>query len=98
MGAFAIAQIRVKDMDKYREYQKQVPATVASFGGRIIVAEPDTVIGEGEWPADFTIVIEFPSMEKAHEWYGSDEYAGPLALRKEASTANAVFVRRLPGT
>jgi uncharacterized protein (DUF1330 family) len=38
------------------------------------------------------VVLEFPSPEHARRWYGSQEYAAPLAMRHRASTGKLVLV------
>jgi uncharacterized protein (DUF1330 family) len=38
------------------------------------------------------VVLEFPSAEHARRWYGSQEYAAPLAMRHRASTGKLVLV------
>ena len=38
------------------------------------------------------VVIEFPSMEKARNWYHSPEYAPALALRLKCANAKLILV------
>ena len=38
MAAYVIAQLRVHDVETYREYALQVAGTVKPFGGRLLVA------------------------------------------------------------
>ena len=38
------------------------------------------------------VVVEFPSIERAREWYGSAEYAEALELRASALDRRLVFV------
>jgi uncharacterized protein (DUF1330 family) len=40
-------------------------------------------------------MIEFPSLERAHQWYASSEYAELKALRLAAVRSNAVFMEGL---
>jgi uncharacterized protein (DUF1330 family) len=41
------------------------------------------------------VIIEFPGLEQAHRWYGSDEYRELKALRLSAVRSNAVFIEGL---
>jgi hypothetical protein len=38
------------------------------------------------------VIVEFPSMERAREWYGSPEYAEALKIRAKALTRTLLFV------
>jgi uncharacterized protein (DUF1330 family) len=38
------------------------------------------------------VIVEFPTMDRAHEWYRSPEYAEPLALRGGALSRRLLFV------
>jgi uncharacterized protein (DUF1330 family) len=40
----------------------------------------------------FLVIIEFPSLEKAYEWYNSDDYTELKALRLAAAESIAVFI------
>ncbi len=50
---------------------------------------------EGEWHPNFPVMIEFPSLERAHQWYESHEYRELKALRLSAVRSNAVFIEGL---
>jgi len=92
-----IEQITIDDMDQFNEYRRQVLPTIQSHDGRVLAAEGPVTPTEGEWPAHSTVIIEFPSVERAQQWYDSDEYDAPKALRKRVSKANLVFLRGLGG-
>jgi uncharacterized protein (DUF1330 family) len=74
------------------EYRKQVPATLAKYGGRFIVRGGAHQTVEGDWKPNRLVVLEFPSMEQARRWYDSEEYREPKAIRLRAGRANLVFV------
>jgi uncharacterized protein (DUF1330 family) len=92
MPAYVIAEVTTTDQTLMDEYRKQVPATIAAYGGRFIVrgGSPDT--REGDWKPARLVVIEFPSVEQARRWYDSEEYKEPKALRMKAARANVVIV------
>jgi uncharacterized protein (DUF1330 family) len=39
-----------------------------------------------------TVILEFPSLSKAHEWYDSPAYAEAKALRQAASQGRLFIV------
>ncbi len=48
---------------------------------------------EGTWAYPRTVVIKFPSYEKALDWYNSDEYKPIKQIRLENSIGNGIIVK-----
>jgi uncharacterized protein (DUF1330 family) len=92
MTAYVIADIDIHDQDAYREYSALVPDTLRPYGGRFLVRGGAFETLEGDWRPRRVVVLEFPSTEHARRWYGSQEYAAPLAMRHRASTGKLVLV------
>ena len=92
MAGYIIAQIEVTDPDAYDDYRKRVMPTLEKYDGEFLVRGGGLEVLEGEWPFRRTIVIRFPSVERAREWYDSPEYAGPKAMRHAASVGNQIVV------
>jgi uncharacterized protein (DUF1330 family) len=92
MPAYLIADVTPTDQATMDEYRKQVPATVAKYGGRFLVRGGAHQVVEGDWKPNRLVVIEFPSLEQARRWYDSEEYKGPKALRIQAGRTNLVMV------
>jgi len=72
-----------------------VPATIAQYGGRYLVRGGATETKEGDWSPRRLIVLEFPSLARAHEWFASPEYAPLIALRKRTARTRLVFAEGL---
>jgi uncharacterized protein (DUF1330 family) len=47
---------------------------------------------EGDWTPQNIVVLQFPSMQRAREWYRSPEYGEALVIRRTALHRNLVFV------
>ena len=47
---------------------------------------------EGNWQYPRTVVIKFPSYEKAIEFYSSDEYKPIKKIRLENAESNAIII------
>ena len=92
MTAYVIAEIGITDPAAYEEYRKQVPAVVAKYGGRFIVRGGKLESLEGGWSPKRIVVVEFPSMERALEWYRSAEYTPLARLRQKASRGKVLVV------
>jgi uncharacterized protein (DUF1330 family) len=92
MPAYVIADIDVHDAETYRSYTALVPGTLEPFGGRFVVRGGEFEVLEGAWQPHRLVVLEFPSVERARQWYASDEYAAATAIRKRASAGSIVLV------
>ena len=91
MKGYVIALVDVKDPEGYAVYSKQVPATIEKYGGRYLVRGGKTEVREGEWPGPRTVILEFPSLARALEWYESPEYKPLRPIRQANSTAHFAF-------
>ena len=89
---YVVAQITVTDPDAYPAYVAKVQPIIAKFGGEFIVRGGKSVSYEGTPPGDRTVVVRFPSYDKAMEWYHSDDYAEAKAMRMAASTSVQTIV------
>jgi uncharacterized protein (DUF1330 family) len=93
MSAYCVFDIlKINDSEKMEAYRDRVFANVEQHGGRYLVVGGQTDLVEGNWQLTFPVIIEFPSLQQAHDWYDSDDYAELKALRLAASEANAVFI------
>ena len=91
MRGYVIAIVDVTNAEAYREYARQVPATIAKYGGHYLVRAGQHEAREGEWPGTRTVILEFPSLARAREWYDSPEYKPLRPLRQANSTASIAF-------
>ena len=96
MPAYVISDVRPLDPDAIRAYRDLAQATIAKYGGRYIVRGGAIDRVEGDWNPNMLVVAEFPSMDRAREWYRSPEYAEALKLRETALQRNLIFVEGTP--
>lgn len=97
MAGYVIAIIDVTNAEDYKEYARQVPATIAKYGGRYLVRGGKMDLREGEWPGQRTVILEFPSLERAREWYDSPEYEPLRPIRQSNSRGRIAFFEGLEG-
>ena len=91
MAGYVIAIVDVTNADGYAEYARQVPATIATYGGRYLVRGGKNEVREGQWPGPRTVILEFPSLARALEWYESPDYKPLQPIRQANSTARIAF-------
>ena len=92
MAAYLIARVNVTDWDKYNEYVKVTPDIIAQYGGRFIVRGGETVTLEGPEEKWRIVVVEFPDLARAEEFYHSAEYAAARNIRAGAAKGQFVAV------
>ena len=92
MAAYMIARVNVTDMRQYKEYTKVTPGVIAKFGGKFLARGGETMTLEGPEETQRVVLIEFPSLEKAKEFYDSPEYGEAKSLRQGAATASFIAV------
>jgi uncharacterized protein (DUF1330 family) len=93
MAAYVIVEIEVTDPVRYEDYKKLAEASVAAFGGRYVVRGGAVDTLEGDWhPARF-VMLEFPSAERAREWWSSELYRPGKELRQSTARSRMILVR-----
>jgi uncharacterized protein (DUF1330 family) len=96
--AFVIVQIAITDRQGYHQYEIAGHQEIFDrFSGKLVGLDENVEIVEGSWPCTRTVVIEFPSNERARAWYESDEYQEVVGLRHGSATSNLVIVSGYPG-
>ena len=92
MTAYVISEVEPRDAQLFERYRALASATIERYGGRYIVRGGAAELVEGGPPPKTLVIVEFPSMARAREWYGSPDYAEALKVRAGALTRRLVFV------
>ena len=92
MAAYLIVDIEVTDPDSYEEYRKLVPPMVAKYGGKYLVRGGALEKREGNWTPKRLVMLEFESLDRAKQFYDSEEYEPLKQMRLKATNSNLVLV------
>ena len=92
MAAYVIVEVSIQDPNEYEAYKKLTPAAVAAYNGKFIVRGGQTETLEGEWQPERIVIIEFPTVERAKEWWNSEIYAKAKAIRQRAAKSKMIVV------
>ncbi len=92
MPAYAILQINILNRENYKEYVQKASPIVESFGGEYLVRGGKSEVVEGKWEFPRTVVVRFPSYDKAIKWYNSAEYAPIKKIRETNSEGNCIII------
>ena len=87
MPAYVIYQGEVFDPERYEEYKQLVAPNIAAAGGRYLVRGGQVEALEGDLPGGRTVVVEFPTMQAAKDWYWGEEYTAIRKVRENAARA-----------
>lgn len=76
MTAYALGRLQRPDVPVHAQvldYLREVESTLEPFGGRFLVHGAAVDVREGEWSGD-VVVIAFPDLTSAQNWYVSAAY------------------------
>ena len=90
--AYVIVQVDVTNPTQYAEYMKLSPGVIEKFGGRFVARGGRSETLEGTPSKGRVVIVEFPSYERAKEFYESAEYQAAKKVRAGAATAQFVLV------
>ena len=93
MSGYLIAQLNMTDKESFKLYAETVPETVKNFGGKYLVRAGEFKSMQGKWDFTRNVIIEFPTYEKALEWYNSDLYKPLKELRQKGSEGNIIIIK-----
>jgi uncharacterized protein (DUF1330 family) len=93
--AYFIANVEVLDTEAWKEYAAGVTKTVADYDGEFLVRRGSWESLEGQKPFPVVVVIKFPSLLRAKEWFNSEEYRPLSALRQSSSRGNLFIAEGL---
>jgi len=91
-AGYVIAQITVTDPEAYKDYVAAVTPIIDRMGGDYLVRGGPAEHFEGDPVGERIVVIRFPTLQAARDWYHSDEYAPVRAMRQRASVSLQTIV------
>ena len=92
MPAYVIFEVEVTDQAGYDDYKKMVPSSLAAYGGKFVVRGGACETLEGSWQPKRVVVLEFPTVARAREWWDSAEYSTAKALRQRTAKTQMIVV------
>ena len=92
MAAYIIVDVTIYNENEYARYRSLTPATIEAYDGKFIVRGGKTEIIEGQWSPGRLVIIEFPTAERAKEWWSSPEYSAIKKIRHDNAKSNMLLV------
>ena len=88
---YLVAHLRVHDKEVFEKFRQMVSPTIAEYGGKVLVREPNPDVREGKI-SGIALVIEFESIEAARKFYESEKYQAAKAVRELAADTHLILV------
>ena len=86
-----VVQVDVTDPEGYKAYIAENAVAFRKFGAHFLVRGAKTEVPEGH-VRQRIVVLEFPSLQAAHDCYHAPEYAAAKALRQGRSVVDLAIV------
>jgi uncharacterized protein (DUF1330 family) len=84
-AAYIIVDMKITDMEQYKQYMAEAPAAVAAAGGEYLVRGGRFETMEGDWRPARIAMLRFPSFEKAKAFYEAEMYRAAREKRLGAT-------------
>ena len=84
--AYVLVDMQISDMEQYKKYMADAPATVKAAGGEYVIRGGRFESFEGNWTPGRMAMLKFPSYEAAKAWYDSETYRAARAKRAGATS------------
>ncbi|MFO1199038.1 MAG: DUF1330 domain-containing protein [Burkholderiaceae bacterium] len=86
MAAYLIFDVDIHDMTEYGKFMAGVKPAIEAAGGKYLVRGGAHKVYEGDWQPTRLVVIEFPSVQAADDFYNGPVYAELKPVRLASST------------
>ena len=91
MAAYTIGRVDIHDEEKYNKYAEIATEAIKKFGGEILVRGGEAFQLEGEGRKR-NVIIKWPDMKPAKEFYYSDLYQKALTYGTKAAVRDYTLV------
>lgn len=94
MNAFFIGTITINDPEKFQQYAAAAKLTMDQYQGELLVKGKAEGVLAGELDHQIAVVVQFPGVQQANNWYNSAEYQALIPLRDEAVDINIALYNK----
>lgn len=96
IGAVIILDVRsIRDERQFSVFRESVEETILARGGGYLARGGTVEVLEGDWVPGRLVVVAFPSMELARDWWSAPGQAGLIARLQASTEVNVVLARGL---
>ena len=92
---YVVANIRVKDQEKFQQFSGMAGPTIEKYGGTVLARGPGAERLEGN-VSGIVMMIEFETKDAATKFYYSEEYQAAKAVRETCSDTDFMIMEGVP--
>ncbi|CAK9042073.1 UPF0051 protein slr0074 [Durusdinium trenchii] len=93
MSIYLTVQVKIKDRDAYDRYAAAFMDVFVKFKGKMLAADFNPKVVDGEWDMDRLVLMSFPDEESLMAWITSKEYQAISADRKAGADTIALMAQ-----
>jgi uncharacterized protein (DUF1330 family) len=93
MTVYGIVQLKMTDRAAYDRYRARFFSVFKKFGGRLLSADENPMVLEGQWDRDKLVLMSFPDEAAFRAWAGSPEYLDISRDRKAGAEAIVLLAK-----
>ena len=93
MSVYAMIQLTIHDRARYDVYSNAFMPVLEQYGGKLLVAQDNPQVMEGEWTGDRVVLLEFADKKAFLTWATSPEYTEIAKDRLAGSNAVVLLAR-----
>lgn len=83
MSGYVVVNLSVLDSEKMAEYSAVAGPSIKKYGGEVLFKGKSEALS-GALEYDMLVIVRFDSVDKAREWYNSDDYQAIIPTRNMA--------------
>lgn len=86
MSGYVVVNLKVLDSEKMAEYSAVAGPSIKKFGGEVLFKGNAEALS-GNLGYDMLVIVKFDSVERAKQWYSSNDYQAIIPTRNLAMEA-----------
>lgn len=91
MKAYVVGLLDMQSWDWYDEYYQNTSKLIEKHGGRYLASGVKPDVLEGRSTPNAHVILEFPSLEHARNWYQDPDYKKMIELRQSGGSSE-IFI------
>ena len=91
-SGYVMAWISVTNPEQYEDYRKFSTEAMRVHDAEVCVRGGQVVVMEGDWAPERLVLLKFPSLQAAQDFYQSAEYQRAKAARQGAAIMRLLCV------
>ncbi|AGH51645.1 hypothetical protein Sj15T_39200 [Sphingobium sp. TA15] len=93
MAVYTVAQVKINDGERYEKYRERFGAVLQQYDGRLVAADDNPVVQEGQWSYEKIVILEFADLDAFNAFADSESYR-EIAAHRHAGADSLILVAK----